>query len=660
MKISTILDQIDMGAMALPEFQRGYVWGREQVRKLMASLYRRYPVGSLLVWVTQSENAPARGDATLKQGSVELILDGQQRITSLYGIIRGKPPAFFDGDARSFTGLYFNLETESFEFYMPSKMKDNPLWIDVTKLMIDNDVGKFLEPLLSSTDVQIRSQFNTYLTRLTQLVGIKEIELHAEKVTGADKTTDIVVDIFNQVNSGGTKLSKGDLALAKICAQWPDARDEMKRRLDKWHEQGFDFKLELFLRVINAILTGEALFAALDSVTTAQFREGLVDAEQSIDTLLDVIGSRLGLDHDRVLGSVYSLPVMSRYLVQRGGKFTNHRERDKMLFWYIHTLLWGRYGGSTESTLNQDLRAIREASEDSDIALNRLIEGLRRDRGDLRLRPADFEGWSRGARFYPFLYMMTRVWHTKDWGSGNELSNHLLGRLSSLQVHHIFPKAALYRYGYGKTEANAIANFTFLTQETNLAISDKLPEHYLEDYIAQHPGAVESHWIPMDQNLWTLERYPDFLAARRELLAEAANRFLDSLYAGEVPDVSDVAATSASEQQATRATREEIALSEEESVLRDLNTWLNTQSLASGEMFYELLDEQGKSLGMFDLAWPRGLQPGYSQPVALLIDEPKEVQDYANAAGFRYFTSVEAFKRYVAEEILVVEPAIVG
>lgn len=135
MKISTILNQIDLGAMALPEFQRGYVWNRDQVRRLMHSLYRRYPVGSLLVWVTKTDNSLARGDGPTSAGSVELILDGQQRMTSLYGVLRGLPPAFFEGNRDAFTGLYFNLEDESFEFHAPLKMSGNPLWVNVTDLM---------------------------------------------------------------------------------------------------------------------------------------------------------------------------------------------------------------------------------------------------------------------------------------------------------------------------------------------------------------------------------------------------------------------------------------------------------------------------------------------------------------------------------------------
>ena len=117
----------------------------------------------------------------------------------------------------------------------------------------------------------------------------------------------------------------------------------------------------------------------------------------------------------------------------------------------------------------------------------------------LRLHPDDFSGWSRAARFYPLLYMMTRVCKAKDWVTGVELSAYLLGHLSRLQIHHIFPKAPLYKQGYRKAEVNAIANFTFLTQETNLAISNRNPLEYLEEYAANFPVVVEWHRVPMDR-----------------------------------------------------------------------------------------------------------------------------------------------------------------
>src|SRR5215217_6440907 len=103
MKIKVILELIDAGDIALPEFQRGYVWNRDQVRGLFTSLYRGYPVGSLMTWNTRAETAAARGGVST-DGTVKLLLDGQQRITSLYGVIRGRAPQFFEGNKQAFTG----------------------------------------------------------------------------------------------------------------------------------------------------------------------------------------------------------------------------------------------------------------------------------------------------------------------------------------------------------------------------------------------------------------------------------------------------------------------------------------------------------------------------------------------------------------------------
>lgn len=403
MKVIDILSSIDLGGIALPEFQRGYVWNREQVRSLMHSLYRRYPVGSLLVWVTRAESEQSRGDGPLSTGAVRLLLDGQQRVTTLYGIIRGEPPQFFEGTGQAFTNLYFHLGEETFEFYGPLKMKDNPLWINVTELM-QNGVGLFITRLVQDGGLD-HSKINTYINRLTAVENIKQIDLHVEEVAGQDKTIDIVVDIFNRVNSGGTMLSKGDLALARIGAEWPQARGEMNKRLNKWRGSGFSFKLEWLLRCINAVLTGNALFSALVETKTPQFQQALVETEVLVDELLDSITTRLGIDNDHVLGSRYSFPLLARYLAQRGGKLDDHRERDLLLFWYIHTFLWGRYAGSTESVLNQDLSLIEEPQG----ALERLIKQLRQNRGDLYLLPSDFTGWGKNNRFYPVLYMLTRV-----------------------------------------------------------------------------------------------------------------------------------------------------------------------------------------------------------------------------------------------------------
>ncbi len=661
MKISTILDHIDSGHMALPEFQRGYVWNRDQVRALVQSLYRRYPVGTLLVWAVKSDEAQHRGEDPLAAGVVKLLLDGQQRITSLYGILRGEPPQFFDGNPSVFTGLRFHLESEEFSFYQPVKMRDDPLWIDVTELARGGieGLGEFITSL--TRDPQLAQRFPVYMNRMTRLLGILDVDLHIEEVTGADKTIDVVVEIFNRVNSGGTKLSKGDLALAKICAEWPEGREAMKQAVARWREEGdYHFELDWLLRIINTIVTGRAKFSHLHDVSPAAIQNGLKEAERSIDTLLNLIAGRLGLDHDRVLFGKFAFPVMARYLHSKGGQLNNSIERDRLLFWYVESAMWGRYSGSTETVIDQDLNVL----EDPNGGLDQLIREIELWHGSLRVLPEHFGGWSLGARFYPVLYMLTRMGEARDWGLGIPLKHGMYGKMNRLEVHHIFPKARLYEKEYSRQEVNALANFCFQTKETNLQISDSLPEEYFPKIEEQNPGALASQWIPMDPSLWKIENYPEFLAARRELLASALNTFLaelahdSSLLAAGKGEISarrpeDAAVVVGPAKPAVRSIPGAIESPEEEALLREINRWVIDRGLPEGTMAYELADPLTcEPIAILDLAWPEGLQPGLSQPVTLLIGEGPSTFEAANRAGFRYFTQVDEFKRYVREEIL--------
>lgn len=643
MKISTILDHIDSGHIALPEFQRGYVWNRDQVRGLLDSLYKRHPVGGLLVWVTESSSAIHRGGDYLAPGIVKLLLDGQQRMTSLYGVIRGVPPRFFDGNRQTFTGLYFHLENESFSFYMPMKMQDDPLWINVTDLMQkgNSGVGGFYKNIAGNPDLTARS--DVYIGRISQLLGITEIDLHVEEVTGADKTLDVVVDIFNQVNSGGTKLSKGDLALAKICAEWPEARKNMKSQLEKWEKAGYNFNLDWLLRSVNTILTGEAKFQFLHNKSVEDISDGLNRANKHVDTCLNMIDSSLGLDHDQVFFGRYAIPVMVHYIDRLNGQM-NERDRDKLLFWYLQAGMWGRFSGTTETYIDQDIAALGSEGRN----LDQLVEQLRLWHGGLKVEAGHFTSWSLGARFYPILYMLTRTGEAKDWGTGVILKARLLGKMSHLEVHHIFPKAQLYKLKYQKPEVNALANYCFQTKETNLIIRDRLPEEYFSEFENAHPGALASQWIPMDKNLWKIENYREFLEARKILLAEETNKRLADLLHGETiwlegqiikPEIPRLNIG--------------IETEGEENVLKELNLWLEQHSLAPGTLSYDFTDSvSGEQRAVLDLAWPEGIQEGLSQPVAILLNEGPDILSIASSAGFRCFNNTDEFKIYVKTEII--------
>ena len=644
MKISTILDHIDSGHMALPEFQRGYVWNGDQVRGLFDSMYKRHPVGGLLVWATESMGAAHRGDATLASGIVKLLLDGQQRMTSLYGVIRGKPPKFFDGKAKAFTHLQFNLETQTFEFYQPAKMKDNPLWVDVSELMKGGtgSLGAYIGKLSTP---ELAPKLGDYVARLSRVLGIADIDLHIEEVTGADKSLDVVVDIFNRVNSGGTKLSKGDLALAKICADWPTGREEMKKKLKEWHNHGYDFSLDWLLRSVNTVLTGEAKFQYLHEQGPQEVQDALKRSCKQIDVGLNMIADRLGLDHDRVLFSRGGFPVMARYLDQRQQKklgAPNEKDRDKLLFWFFQAGMWGRFSSSVESFIDQDLAAI-EAGD-----LDRLLEQLRLWHGGLRAEAAHFTGWSLGARFYPVLYMLTRVGEARDWGTGIGLKANMHGKMSKLEVHHIFPKAQLYKRKYRKFEVNALANYCFLTKDTNLVISDSLPEVYFPKIEQAHPGALASQWIPMDPLLWKIENYREFMEARKVLLAAELNKRLEGLLHGDTRWLSGASAPIVA-----NVVGNGVESEAEEAELGAINAWVVEQGLPRGTIDYDFSDPQtGEQIAVFDLAWPMGLQEELSQPVVVLLNEEAAVITLASQAGYRCFTDAASFRKYVEAEVL--------
>ena len=624
-KLSTILDQIDAGSMLLPEFQRGYVWNRDQVRGLMRSLYHGYPVGALLVWETEGTGQAVRGGAATA-GQKYLLLDGQQRVTTLYGIVRGQAPTFFEGDPDAFRDLRFNLETEQFQFHAPVKMKDDPLWIDVTAAFRHGE-GAVLAQLLDLN--WVRPKLTDYLSRISRLTSVLQREFHIEQITGADKTVDVVVDIFNRVNSGGTKLSKGDLALARICAEWSDARPAMRRNLDRWSGRGYHFTADWLLRNVNAVATGRAPFSALEDVSADAFQHALNNSLDHIDHFLDLVISRLGLDHDRVLTGRYGFPVISTLLDRRGGRFADGAEADRALYWYVQAALRGHFVGPTETILSKELETVEKAGVDG------LITNLRRGRrGSLAISAQDFEGPGRGSRAYPLLYLLTRVSQSRDL-----MTTHVLGAdASTLQVHEIFPKALLHKQGYTRAEVNAVANFAFLTPSAAVALSRRAPDEYLASCDA---AALRSQWIPADRRLWLVENYREFLDARRELLASAANGFLGALLDGSYSwenalDPLDVVADA----EPDARTAQIGALVEELSGLGYVQPALDA----------EIPDpETGRVLAVAEAFWPDGFQPGLGEAVVLELDPEEADIARLTELGCAVFTSVDALRGYVEQ-----------
>ena len=649
MKIIDILNNIDNGVLALPVFQRGYVWKRRQVKELMNSLYHEYPVGALLTWTTGAEQVEVRGDEPARtSGAIQLLLDGQQRVTSLYGLVRGNPPNFFEGDARAFTDLHFNLESEEFDFYAPVRMRNNYLWVSVTGLFADNN--DWINPLTS--DPAYAAGVPDYVQRGLKVRQIGNVDMPVLEITGADKTTDLVVDVFNKVNSGGTKLSKGDLALARIAASWPDARAEMQQRLSKWQSVGFGpngANLDWLLRCMNAVVNQNSEFERLapEANGIGRIQDALRQTEDAVDYLLEAMRTHLYIDADRVYNSKASFPVMVKYLIDHGGRLPDQSELARLMHWYVSIAIWGRFSGPVETIINQDLAALRAPDP-----IDALLRNLRQSQGERSVTHENFDLNYNRARFYPLLYIMSRIRDSRDWGTGNRLRHHSLGDRTNLEMHHIFPRAYLNRHGISANDINNLGNIAFQTRETNRSLGERAPADYIPEVAANWPGALESQWIPADPELWEVGNYHRFLEARRRLLADAANEMLAALRAGVMPPA-DLPPSAMRQQPVVDAVSTGVVDPDDEAaILASANRLALEYGLPAGEMAYDIIDEDTSELITLDLAWPDGLQVGYSQPVTLLIDEGSFVQKAAHDAGFRVFTTLAGFTRYVERDIL--------
>ena len=203
MTISSILNYIDWGHLRLPESARPYVWSTRQVLKLFNSLYCDYPVGTLIVWDTDYTTTATRGAKPSPTGPVELLIDGQQRITSIYAVARGRMPYFAEGDVDAFPRVHFNVETEAFQFYTAT-MQADPCWIDLSALFTRGHYDFEALTALATHSPEGLATASRYLLRLNRLRAILDTDIYVEYLPRDTAIIDIG-EIYHLANARGSR-----------------------------------------------------------------------------------------------------------------------------------------------------------------------------------------------------------------------------------------------------------------------------------------------------------------------------------------------------------------------------------------------------------------------------------------------------------------------
>ncbi|MBA8889817.1 hypothetical protein FHW12_004064 [Dokdonella fugitiva] len=557
--VEELVGMIERGELRLPEMQRQYVWQSTRVRDLIDSLYRGYPSGAILLWETD-EAVPLREFGVSQQASpyqtTRLLLDGQQRLTSLSAVIRGEPvkvrhrkkpidllfnlehpdelafvtevdeEADIDDDApeqgeedASEDELMARLNKRAF-VVATKKLELLPNWVRVSDVFkSQGDTALLKAAGVSSMD---DPRLEKYSARLARLRGVRRYVYRMdvlERTLGYDEVT----EIFVRVNSLGAKLRSSDLALAQITAKWRNSLATFLAFQKACADKGFDLDLGIHLKNLVAFATGQSRFQTVAGLSLATLQAAWIDSVRGMEFALNFIRSNVGITSPALLSSPFILIALAFFGAKRDYNLTPE-EAAKLRFWTLVSNLKGRFSrGSSETLLDQDLASLRQKG-----GVSEMIERLRLQVGRLDVTPEELEGRNQRSAIFKTMFLAFNDAGAKDWRSNLRISLDHWGTSHRLQFHHIFPKAVLKAADYSARDADDIANLSFISGKTNRQISDKSPDQYLQAFV-QNAGqsAFDAQCIPTDHDLLRISSYREFLRERRKRVADRLNQFVE-------------------------------------------------------------------------------------------------------------------------------------
>lgn len=552
--IRKLVDKVTDGELTLPEMQRRYVWTSVKVRDLLDSLYRGYPSGTILVWETDDpgnfRKLQVEGAKNSPLTTSLLLLDGQQRITSLSAVINGQP--ILVRNKRKPIEILFNLEhpdtleeeltgieEDEFDeeddddedaidlqeemkkrtFVVESKsLKNDPTWVMVSDIFQKTDSQILKSIGINSDDIR----WDKYTQRLGR---VRQIEKYEYVMVILDKkmSYEEVTEIFVRVNSLGAKLRGSDLALAQLTSRWKGFMNELEtfakefdNNDDYFHETG------IMIKTLISIVSGQSKYKTINRYSLDQYQLGWQQTKDALRFACNFIQSNTRIENLRLLSSPFLLIPIAYYSLLKKEKF-NDKEVNQLLLWFYVAHMKGRYSkGSSESILDSDINVLKNGGSLSD-----LLEHLKLQVRDFYVTESEIKYKNRRSPYFTLLFLIAKQKRVQDWFTGIAVSERTTGRAHAVQFHHIMPKSLLKNLGHESRSINDIANLTFIGGKTNRNISNKLPEEYLSEILNKRGDVIFlDNYIPEDKSLWDIKNFNLFIEARRLKIVSDINSFI--------------------------------------------------------------------------------------------------------------------------------------
>ncbi len=585
--VETLFTWIKSGEIAIPEIQRPFVWQAVQVRNLLDSLYRGYPIGYLIAW--RNPNVKLK-DGTTSAGK-RILIDGQQRVTALMASLLGQE-VVNKNYQQTRIRIAFHPVNQQFEVSNPAIAKDGAWVPDIADIFNHNTsiyqlVTDYCARNPDTTPDQIHRSIELLRGITSNQIGLIELdsELDIETVT----------EIFIRVNSAGVALSQADFAMSKIAvnetyggnmlrkaidyfchlAAAPDAIHTLKRDQNfmnsefyaqmAWlHHENSDTYDPSYTDMLRVAFTSEFRRGRLEDLVallsgrnfeTRQYEEAII--EDSFTRLKRGISRFINETHFkrfvmivRSAGFVDQSMIRSQnalnfayilYLTLREQGVPNADIERHVRRWLVLSLLTGRYSGSPESTFDYDIRQIHLYGIDAYSA--GVIRGELSDAFWQTVLPQSLDTSVASSPYFR-IYQAAQVKLNDKGFLSRDISVRELMEVKS-DVHHIFPRNYLKTKGLSRGQYNQIANYVVAQSEINIAIGSKAPRAYFTHMLEQCNGGPKRYGnitsvdelqenyrmncIPDGVEHMTEADYPAFLALRRTLMAQKLRTYFESL-----------------------------------------------------------------------------------------------------------------------------------
>lgn len=549
-------EQAEGGGFWLPNIQRPFVWSEEQIAKLFDSIMREYPISTLLVWKTK-EPVKHRKFIDLYKHDIKLssyfvpdhsrakmmVLDGQQRLQSLFIGLKGS----YEGKE-----LYFDVMSDSvaapdeirYRFAFKAAAQAAWPWVRFKDIVfptnkLDLQIAQTLAGLsptaLGDTDL-MTLQLNVARARQE---FVNDDNMNFQELDGIDNPdayqVDDIVEIFIRANSGGTKLGKSDLLFSLLASSWEDADGSMESLLEELNQGGFAFDRDFVLKTCLTVLGKGARYEV------AKFRDGKTKEEivskweslsDAIKAVRDLLVSKTYIRSDKAMSSYLPLIPLIYYRYHYPEQFATNTELTEYL---LRVLVTGVFGGSPDNMID---KVVRSVQDQKNFVLKEVYGVIRAEGRSLEITPDVILDQYYGSRS---IHLFFNLWYqsfdyTPALGSNGPQVDHIFPQSLLKTVKDVNPDSGkMNLLHYRAEQRDQIANCMLLTAEEN-GFGGKCDTPASEWFDRkrfttdqEHERYLKQHLIPTQPELWKLERFEDFIVARKALIEEKFRYMLRSI-----------------------------------------------------------------------------------------------------------------------------------